>query len=72
MDNKIDQCIKIANKIEDDIASLHYELEYEQIVNIAIIVVKAVIKEIPMYTGLLNPKWEKYDYVLTLLKNRLS
>ena len=67
-----DKSVEIANKLEEEVASLHFKLDYPQIVKLALISAKNIRKEIPMYVGSLNPKWAIYDFTVKLLEDRIN
>ena len=67
-----DKAKVIADQLENDIANVHAGCTYEQIVKLALIAAKQVRKEVPMYTGGLNLKWEIYNFTVELLEGRLN
>lgn len=56
--------------IDPDFGKLIKKTTLSKAKQCAIIHVKGIMKEIPMYTGNLNPKWEFYESILTELENK--
>lgn len=67
---------EIADQLESDmqmiICERTSESTYNTICKLALVAAKQVRKEIPMYTGNLNPKWAIYNFVVELLEGRLN
>ena len=67
-----DKAKEIADQLENDIANADCGCTYTEIVKLAIIAAKQVRKELPMYNGGLNLKWEIYNFTVELLEGRLN
>ena len=68
----IDEAKVIADNLEEEVAALHFKLSYPQIAKIALLTAKKIKEQIPMYQGNLNPKWTTYDFVCSLLNERVN
>jgi hypothetical protein len=72
MSEEIIEAQRIADEIENGIIKmdLSEKINYSDVLKLSEYTIEKVIKEIPRYTGNLNPKWKKYDLVREILKGR--
>lgn len=70
--DEMNESREIANRLENEVAELHIKLTYPQIVKLALISAKNMLKVIPMYTGNSNPEWATYNFTVELLQGRLN
>ncbi|WP_370000149.1 hypothetical protein [Winogradskyella sp.] len=67
-----DKALKIVNNIEKEIKELDNSLQPEQVSCLAWHIAEKMKSVIPIYRGLLNPRWELYDNVTEILNKRHS
>ncbi len=66
------KAVEIADQLENEINLLGVASDYIGVCTMAQFTAMAIRKQIPMYTGNLNPKWKIYDDVVAIIKGRIN